>query len=103
MDRSELIELICTTLRDLLADDPERAAHPLSEETRLYGPAGLLDSLRLVSLVLDLEQELNDRFATELTLADSRAMSQQRSPFRSIGNLADYIAGMLAGSQRAAA
>jgi len=97
MDRSELIDLIATHLSDLLADDPERAAQPIVEHTRLYGPHGLLDSLRLVSLVLDLEQSVNERLGTAITIADSRAMSQQRSPFRSVGSLADYVVQTLAG------
>lgn len=103
MNRHELIDLIVTTLRDLLAGDPERADLPVDETTRLYGPGGLLDSLRLVSLVLDLEQEINDRLDTAITIADSRAMSQQRSPFRSVGSLADYVMGLLAEPQQQAA
>ena len=97
MDRSELIDLITTHLSELLADDPERAAQPIAEHTHLYGSNGLLDSLRLVSLVLDLEQSVNERLGTAITSADSRAMSQQRSPFRSVGSLADYVAQTLAG------
>jgi D-alanine--poly(phosphoribitol) ligase subunit 2 len=97
MDRSELIDLITNHLSDLLTDDPERAAQPIAEHTRLYGPNGLLDSLRLVSLVLDLEQSVNERLGTAITIADSRAMSQQRSPFRSVGSLADYVVQTLAG------
>ncbi|NWF78902.1 MAG: hypothetical protein HXY37_02510 [Chloroflexi bacterium] len=102
MNRSELMDLIVTTLHDLLASDPARADVSIEDGTRLYGPEGLLDSLRLVSLVLDLEQEINDRLDTAITIADSRAMSQQRSPFRTVGSLADYIVGLLAREQSAA-
>ncbi len=103
MNRSDVMDLIVTTLHDLLASDPAKAGLPIEEGTRLYGPEGLLDSLRLVSLVLDLEQEINDRMDTAITIADSRAMSQQRSPFRSVGSLADYIVRLLADEQQQAA
>ncbi len=103
MNRSDVMDLIVTTLQDLLASDPDRAGLPIEEATRLYGPQGLLDSLRLVSLVLDLEQEINDRMGAAITIADSRAMSQQRSPFRSVGSLADYIVRLLAEEQQQAA
>ncbi|MCS6880174.1 MAG: acyl carrier protein [Oscillochloridaceae bacterium] len=103
MNRSDVMDLIVTTLRDLLAGDPARAGLPIEESTRLYGPEGLLDSLRLVSLVLDLEQEINARLDTAITIADSRAMSQQRSPFRSVGSLADYIVRLLAEEHQQAA
>jgi acyl carrier protein len=103
MNRSDVMDLIVTTLQDLLASDPAKAGLPIEEGTRLYGPEGLLDSLRLVSLVLDLEQEINDRMDTAITIADSRAMSQQRSPFRSVGSLTDYIVRLLADEQQQAA
>jgi len=42
------------------------------------------------------EQNLNDRCNTAITVADERAMSQKRSPFRTVGNLADYALMLLA-------
>lgn len=61
-----------------------------SEETVLYG-AGGLDSLGLVSLILDLEAALAGRAGVCPTLADERAMSRRRNPFRDVRSLADYI------------
>lgn len=102
MNHAELLDLIMTTLQDLVNSDPEGTPIQLDESTRLYGPGGLLDSLRLVNLVLDLELEINDRLGTSISITDSRAMSQERSPFRAIGSLADYIMGLLKDEQRAA-
>jgi acyl carrier protein len=61
-----------------------------AEETILYG-AGALDSLGLVSLILDVEEAINARFGTQLVLADEHAMSQRRNPFRDVRSLADYV------------
>ena len=63
----------------------------IGEETRLIGHEAILDSLGLVSLVVEVEQHLADDLEVTLILADERAMSQKRSPFRSIGALADYV------------
>jgi acyl carrier protein len=60
-------------------------------ETRLLGPQSVLDSMRLVSLILTTEGEIEDAFGVALTLADERALSMNASPFRSIQSLADYI------------
>lgn len=95
MERSQLIELIQTVVEDYLASSQEEASKELGEETRLFGRAGLLDSLGLVSVVLDIEQELSEARGIELSLADDRAMSQERSPFRSIGTLADYALSLM--------
>ena len=69
------------------------AAHQLrpSPDTALYGPGSQLDSLRLVTLIAAVEREVEDDLGVSVVLADERAMSQRRSPFLSIGTLADYI------------
>ena len=61
-------------------------------ETRLLGPQSVLDSMRLVSLIVTTEREIEEAFGVALTLADERALSMKASPFRSIRALADYIA-----------
>jgi acyl carrier protein len=60
-------------------------------ETRLVGSQSVLDSMRLVSLIVTIEREVEDAFGVALTLADERALSMEASPFRSIQSLADYI------------
>lgn len=98
MDRQDLVQQIIQAVQDfLMPDDTESVA--VSEETRLLGANGVLDSLGLVSLVLDLEQQINDTLGTTIALADERAMSQTRSPFRSVSSLADYIETLLAEQQ----
>jgi acyl carrier protein len=65
----------------------------VNETTRLFG--GALDSVGLVSLIVELEQQIADRGEASITIADDRAMSQKRSPFRTIGSLADYVQGLM--------
>ena len=60
-------------------------------ETKLLGPKSVLDSMRLVTLIVTTEREIQEAFGVALTLADERALSMKESPFRSIQSLADYI------------
>ena len=60
-------------------------------ETKLLGPESVLDSMRLVTLIVTTEREIQEAFGVALTLADERALSMKESPFRSIQSLADYI------------
>jgi acyl carrier protein len=60
------------------------------EETQLYGLNGQLDSMGLVSLVVDVEGEIERQLNVSVTLVSDRAMSARRSPFATIGSLADY-------------
>ena len=66
-----------------------------STDTLLFGDAGKLDSLGLVSLVVQIEQEIEDEFGVSITIADERAMSQKKSPFKTIERLLDYISMLL--------
>ena len=57
----------------------------------MLGRESVLDSLRLVRLMIAVEQEVADTLGVTLTLADERALSMNDSPFRTIGSLAQYI------------
>jgi acyl carrier protein len=84
-----VIPLIIETLRELQA---KKGSMPreLNAETPLFGPDGILDSLALVSLVVGVEQAIEDEFGMVVSLADEKALSQRNSPYRTIGALAEY-------------
>ncbi len=91
ISRAELSNLVIDSLRDILEQSDRPIPAMLDEHTLLFGKGALLDSLALVTLVVDLEQRLEEQFGLTLTLADDRAMSQRHSPFRSVGALVDYL------------
>lgn len=62
-----------------------------SEDTVLFGTGGGLDSLGLVTLIVNTEQQLGDDLGRPFTLVDERALSSRNSPFRTLGTLADYV------------
>ena len=59
-------------------------------ETILLGKASKLDSFGLVNLIIVVEEKIYERFNLAITLVDERAMSQEKSPFRSVQSLAEY-------------
>jgi acyl carrier protein len=91
MTRQQIIELICRIYNELAP--PVQGNSTVNESTRLFG--GRLDSVSVVSLLVELEEQIADHFGMSITIADDSAMSQQRSPFRSVGSLADYIQGLM--------
>jgi acyl carrier protein len=91
MNRDEVIYEIYMAIghaNEMRAADDQIVA---AEETGLFGPGGNLDSLGLVSLVLDVEAAVNARMGTNLVLADERAMAVGRNPFRDVRSLADNV------------
>ena len=92
VQRTTIVDLIIMSAQDVMAMNGVDAEQTkIGEETRLIGHEAILDSLGLVSFVVEVEQHLADDLEVTLILADERAMSQKRSPFRSIGALADYV------------
>ena len=66
----------------------------ISEETLLFGGKSTIDSLSLVSVIVDVETEVGSRFRP-VALTDDRAMSRDPSPFTSVGALVAYIVELL--------
>lgn len=97
MTRQQTIELICRIYSELVP--PLQGSPSVNESTRVFG--GALDSVNVVSLIVELEQEIDERCGVSITIADDLAMSQQRSPFRTVGSLADYIQGLMIQRTRA--
>jgi hypothetical protein len=68
-------------------------------DTRLLGSQSVLDSLHLVSLLINTEREVEDTTDVALTLANERALSMKESPFRTIESLASYIGVLISEAQ----
>ena len=95
-NQATVIEIIYRALRNLneeLGDDKRVA---LSPETKLFGPDASLDSLSLVSVIVDVETAVSDEFGRTVSLTDDTAMAQEVSPFSNVTTLADYIVKQLA-------
>jgi acyl carrier protein len=63
----------------------------ISLDTRLFGADAVLDSLSLVSVIVDVEGAVSDQAGREISLTDDRAMSQAVSPFSDVNALTAYI------------
>jgi acyl carrier protein len=93
--REKVLQAIYGAVEEANATLPAERRLEKSPETVLFGKDGKLDSLGLVNLIVATEQRIEEAFGVAVTLADERAMSQQHSPFRTIGSLADYAATLL--------
>jgi acyl carrier protein len=91
--RDEILQLIYSafdSVNDMYEDD-QKINIPKAEGSLLFGPDSAIDSLSLINLVVAIEESLEEKYDTEITLADDRAMSQAVSPFHSFESLADYV------------
>jgi len=86
-----IIDLIFDTIDKFNKEYSGEIQLEKSSHTALLGQGSKLDSLGLINLIVAVEQNVEDKFGITITLADERAMSQEASPFRTVGSLADYI------------
>jgi acyl carrier protein len=93
--KQEVIRIICKIAEEFNENLEYKIAIEQGESAPLFGGAGVLDSLGLVSFVTAVEQELEDQMRVILTLADEKAFSQRHSPFRTIGSLAEYVSDLI--------
>jgi len=89
--KEKIKNILISILQDINEDlENEMLINP-TDDTKLFGEGGVLDSLALVSVVTDLEEEIHDEFNKHITLADEKAMSQKSSPFSTVETLTEYI------------
>jgi len=96
VDKERLVALIVSAVKELGEQDHVELPADLALSTPLFGESGFLDSMSLVSLVVAVEQAIEDEFGKAVSLADEKALSRHHSPYRTIGSLAEYAAGELA-------
>jgi acyl carrier protein len=63
----------------------------VTPDTPIFGRHSPLDSVQLVSLIVDIEEGIFAEFGREISLADEQAMSQKHSPFRNVASMCAYI------------
>ena len=94
--QQEMVELIIKTAKEL-GDEELSLTEELNVNTRLFGKDGVLDSMGLVTLIIAVEQAIEDRYEISIALADEKALSQAKSPYRSVARLAEYAASQIQG------
>ena len=91
LNREVAIRVILAALRDILETRIEDNLPALDETTQMIGRAAVLDSIGFVTLIIEVEQRLESDYGLVVVLTDDRSMSQTRSPFFSVGLMADYV------------
>ena len=87
-----ILEIILNNLTEINEDLERKVPTDKGPDAPLFGAASALDSIGLVSLVTAVEQDVEDEYDVLITIADERAVSRKKSPFATVGMLAEYVA-----------
>ena len=91
IDRESVIGVIYDAIDELNEQLPDGQPVGKSKDTVLFGKGTILDSMGLVHLIMDVEQAIFDKFGVSVTLASEKALASERSPFRTVSSLADFV------------
>lgn len=89
MTKEEALQIVLGALEDLNRELDEPIE--ISPTVTLFGADSVIDSLSLVSLIVDVETKASDDLGSPISLTDDRAINQQVSPFTNPDTLAEYI------------
>jgi acyl carrier protein len=94
--REAVLTIILQALESLNEELDAAQQVEIGPRTPLFGPEAQLDSLSLVSVIVDVETALTMKWGLPVSLTDDRAMSREISPFDDVGTLTDYVLELLA-------
>lgn len=91
INKDTIASTILKTLNDVADTLPEDQKFVPNENTKLFGSGSTIDSLTLVSFIVELESVFSTDHNIDIVLTDDKAMTREKSPFDSVKDLSDYI------------
>jgi acyl carrier protein len=101
MNKQEITAIVINQVEQINETFPDAQKITVNENTVLFGNGSSIDSLSLVSVIVDLEMLFSDEHGFDISLTDDRAMTKEISPFDSITSLVDYIFEVINEKQKA--
>lgn len=89
--KDEVLAIIYTAMESLNEELPDDGKIALAPDTKLFGADATIDSLSLVSVIVDVETEASDQLGFPVVLTDDRAIGEEVSPFTDPEALSNYI------------
>jgi acyl carrier protein len=96
IERTVAYDIVVASLAEVLIQSGLPALDSVTEDTVLVGKDAVLDSLGVVSLIVEVEQRVEQGQNVSITLANDKAMSQRNSPFRTVAVLTDHLVAIVA-------
>ena len=94
-DHERIQQAVYRAVDELNKQLPKGVSVNKSPDAVLYGKTGKLESIDVVTLIMEVEDQIKAEFGQSITIADDRAMSRENSPFLTVGSLTDYVAELL--------
>lgn len=90
-NEERIINIIFAALEQINEERSVMDKFDVSRDTTIFGDNAALDSLDLVSVIVDIEAAIVTEFDQTVSLSDDRAMSEQPAPFTNVMTLTNYV------------
>ena len=97
--KEQIADLVHRTVDELNEELEDNVKLEKAAETVLYGRGSTIDSMTLVSFIVAVEENIRREFGLSVTLANEKAMSMERSPFRTMDSVIGYVFDVVRESQ----
>ena len=87
----KIFEIVIATINDFNEESDNKIDISNGRESELFGGNSEVDSLELVNLIVEIEENISEKFNKNITITSEKAMSRNTSPFINIGTITDYI------------
>ena len=91
----KVLEALLSAVQEINLQLPDDGRLEPSPDAVIFGESGKLDSLMLVSLIVAVEQKIQERLGRQILLSDERTLAAVPSPFRTIAALSEHIVALL--------
>ena len=93
--KDKIKNIVLESIEEIFKEKNPADALPHGEEIKIFGDGGVLDSIGLVSLIVVVEERIENEFGVDVMLSNEKALSQKRSPFLTDKTLASYVEGLV--------
>ncbi len=90
--RQQVLQTVIATLQEINRTLPPESRIEVADGTVLFGTGGSLDSFGLVTLIVGLEQRVEQGFGIALMLSEEVDFWRPDNPHRTVHDVADYVA-----------
>ena len=95
IEKEKIIAIIMESVTEIANEWGINCELPLLAETKIWGGGSAFDSMNIVNITVRIEEKIADSFDLQITIADEKALSQNKSPFRTVESLTNYLVGLV--------
>lgn len=90
-NKNAIIEIIFTSIKEVNENQPSDNRLKLKKDEFLVSDKSKIDSLGLITLLVNIEDKINKTYNVDLNLLEENFISDEKTPFQTIDNLAEWL------------